>query len=140
MDRRRLVIGYSLTAVGLLLAVVVANSIPGVPQLPACSTANCNAASIADLVGLFAIIAGMITLAFGLFQGPGGKATTPAQGIPSTDYSFTPPVPGAGTPLARPSAPPSAGGSSRLTYCPSCGAPITSDYGFCARCGRTLGK
>jgi len=139
MDRRRLVIGYSLTAVGLLLAVVVANSIPGVPQPPACSTANCNAASIADLVGLFAIIAGMITLAFALFQGSSGKPVS-AQAIPSMDYSFTPSVPGAGTPLARPSAPPALGGSSRPTYCPSCGAPITSDYGFCPRCGRTLGK
>ncbi len=139
LDRRRLLLGFYLTLAGLLLAVLVVDVIPDVPQPPPCQTATCNAAYLVDLVGLLVIIVGMVTLAVALFRGRTRGAEPPA-GSPNPPYSFLP----AGAPLAgpggKPPSAPSTGPSRAATDCPGCGAPITSDYGFCPRCGRTLSR
>ncbi len=137
-DRRRVVVGYILTLVGLLLAFIVADLIP-TPQPPACYTAVCNLAYVVDLIGLAVIIAGMVAMGLALFpRGPAirGPADAPA----NPQYSFLPPGPSSGTGGGAPPAQPSALPSRAVTNCPGCGAPVTSAYGFCPRCGRNLPK
>lgn len=137
LDRKRLLLGYLLTVMGLLLAYVVAEVIP-TPAPPACSTAACTAAQLSSLVGLFVIILGMLILAFALFRGRGAVATQ-AQEFPSSEYTFLPTSPASGAQPSLPSAGPPVTQPAEES-CPACGAPVTSNYGFCPRCGRTLSK
>ncbi len=138
LDRRRVVIGYILTLVGLLLAFIVADLIP-IPEPPACYTAVCNLAYVVDLVGLAVIIAGMVAMGLALFpRRPAAGA--PAGSSANPQYLLPPPGPSTGTGSSAPSSPPSALPTRAVTNCPGCGAPITSAYGFCPRCGRNLPK
>jgi hypothetical protein len=137
LERRRLVFGYTLTVVGLFLAYVVAEVIP-TPGPPACYTAECTAADLASLIGLFAIVLGMLVLAIALFRRPPSPASG-APAFPGSQYSFAPALPGGGpSPSAPPAVPPPA--PPAVQNCPACGAPVTSSYGFCPRCGSTLSK
>lgn len=131
-------LGYVLTAVGLFLAYVVAEVIP-TPAPPACSTATCEAADLASLIGLFVIILGMLTLAFALFRGR-GRPESEVPAFPGQQYSPSPTLPSTGAPPAQPPPGPPAFVPPAVQYCPACGAPVTSNYGFCPRCGRTLSK
>jgi hypothetical protein len=137
LDRKRLLLGYSLTVVGLLLAYLVAEIIP-TPAPPACSTAACTAADLSSLVGLFVIIMGMIILTLAIFRGR-GSAASQAPEFPGSQYSFLPTAPAGGAPPSPPPAGPPLSAPA-TQYCPACGAPVTSNYGFCPRCGRTLSK
>jgi len=136
--RKRLLVGYFLTLVGLLLAIVVVSAIPA-PTPPLCTTAVCNAATYTSLVGLMVILGGMITMAFALFPGGGGGTVPPATSA-NPQYSFQPQGPPRGDAATRTPIPSSAGVPRGAIHCPGCGTPITSDYGFCPRCGRNLPK
>jgi hypothetical protein len=146
LDRRRLVAGYVLTVLGLLLAIVIADLIPNVPAPPACSTNYCYAADLSALVGLFLIVAGIVMLGVVIARsGPDGPPGPPGWG--GSSYSFVaPPAGGApaapgGGPVPREPTPPGppAAGPAGVTRCPACGSPVTSEYGFCPKCGHTLG-
>jgi hypothetical protein len=138
LDRKRLLLGYALTVVGLFLAYVVAEVIP-TPAPPACYTATCTAADLASLIGLFAIILGILILTLALFRGR-GTAEPPVQAFPGPQYALSPTPPGgAAPPLPAPAGAPPLSGQA-VQHCPACGAPLTSNYGFCPRCGRTLSK
>jgi hypothetical protein len=140
-ERRRLLLGYSLTVVGLVVAYLVVASIPNVPGPPACSTGYCDAADVASLIGLFLILAGIVTLTLALFRGGTDQPAGPP-GWSGSSYSFAPPVSqGEGSPTGPvpPASPaPLSGGPTALTRCPACNAPVTAEYGFCPRCGHTL--
>ena len=128
MDRRRLVIGYWLTLVGILLAIVVAGLIP-VPAPPPCGTEVCNTAYATAYGGLALMIAGMAAIASGLFRSEPPPSSV-AGAAAGPDYSFVPPPP-----APPPGAPPL---SPTVRRCPACGASVTEEFGFCPRCGRTL--
>jgi hypothetical protein len=138
LDRRRVLVGYFLTLVGLLFAFVVADIIP-TPAPPVCSTATCNAAYASAWVGLFLVMVGMTVLAVALFRSA-PRAAPPAEGYSPGQYSFSLPSSTARTPPGSPPSPGPPGPAAPLRSCPGCGAPITSDYGFCPRCGRTLSQ
>lgn len=142
LDRRRVLVAYVLLVVGLLLAFVVADAIPNVPTPPACTTANCDAADVSALVGLVLVIAGIVALTVALFRTGAGSPASPPEGW-NDPYSFSPAPPGAARPPeGAPSPPgvtlPTGTATPTLTRCPGCGAPVTAQYGFCPRCGRTL--
>jgi len=135
VDRRRVVIGFWMTFVGVLLAIVVAGIIP-TPAPPACNTDVCNAAYSTAYAGLALLLVGLGLIASGVFRAdrPG---TAPGAPPSPAGYSFTgaPPAPFAPLPGSAPAPPASAPGSRR---CPGCGSTVTAEYGFCPRCGRTL--
>lgn len=135
--RRGLVAGYWILFLGLVLAYAVTASIPGVPQPPACSTANCNAADYASLFGLLFVVVGMVSLGLAIYRTEPPPDTPTRAGLVSPPYSFSgtvppapPTAPGAPAPLATP--------GPAVRTCPGCGAAVTAQYGFCPRCGRTL--
>lgn len=133
IDRRRALAGFWITAIGFILALLIASEIP-TPAPPACYTAVCNTAYGTALLGLIFVIVGMVILGSALY-----RRTTPVgpppPGFPSPQYSFTPPS-GVPPPLAtQPTLPAPAPVGGR---CPGCGAAVTGEYGFCPRCGRTL--
>lgn len=140
LAHRRLVVGFWLTLVGLVLATVIAGYVFPTPMAPACNTDVCNSAYVSDLIGLGLIIVGMASLAAGVFR-PSAPAGGGPQGVPaypSGPYSFTaaapaPPLPPSTAPPTVPSVP-----SPGVRHCPGCGATVTAEYGFCPRCGRTL--
>ena len=134
IDRKRVLLGYWIVLVGFLLAFLVAGVVPR-PAPPACYTATCDVAYGASLAGLFLLIAGLAVLASALFRGP-ARPAVPSHYSPG-EYSFTGSLPSAtpGAPAAR-AAPTLAAPGTRT--CAGCGASVTSEYGFCPRCGRTL--
>jgi hypothetical protein len=134
IDRRRVLIGYWITFAGLILAFLVAGLIP-IPEPPACNTDLCNASSASALAGVGLIIVGMAFLAAAIFR-TGSSGATDAPAFAPPQYSFSAPPAAPAPPLpAQPPPGPTSGGERR---CPACGATVTSEYGFCPRCGRTL--
>lgn len=135
IERRPVLASYLLILVGFLLAVVVA-SVIYTPPTPSCNTAQCNASSIADLLGLAFMVIGLCYL--GVVVSRPAASAPPSGTPPSPVYSFT------GAP-APPTTPPEPGPALPTTpaphpvrYCPACGAPVKTDFGFCPRCGQSI--
>jgi len=135
LDRRRALIGYTITFVGLILLVLLGLVIP-TPAPPPCNTAACNTVYDSAVVGLFFVIVGMSVLGAALFRTP--PAVPAAPGEAAGPYSFTLPSGGAAPPAGSP--PPAPAVPVGLRTCPGCGASVTPEYGFCPRCGRTLAR
>jgi len=113
VDRRRVVVGFWMTFLGVLLAIVVAGIIP-TPAPPACNTDVCNAAYSTAYAGLALLLVGLGLIASGVFR---ADARDPVPGGPPSPagYSFTgaPPAPFAPLPESSPAAAAPAPGSRR---------------------------
>ncbi len=144
LDRRRVLWGYGIALLGFVLAFFVASALP-TPSPPACYTWVCNTAEGATLAGLAGLLIGLYLIGSALFRSSRMPPPPPAVG-PKPQYSFggtpAPPPGSAPAPLTPlPSIPPAGAPvapAPTIRHCPGCGASVTSEYGFCPRCGRTL--
>ncbi|MGB6501177.1 MAG: hypothetical protein WBG19_07250 [Thermoplasmata archaeon] len=134
-NRRRLLFGFWVTFAGLILAFLVAGLIP-IPEPPPCNTGLCDASSASALAGLGLIIVGMAYLGAAIYRAaaPETPASPP---FPPAPYSFSSPPT---SDVLRSSPPPTSSAPPSIRQCPACGASVTSQYGFCPRCGRTLSQ
>jgi len=137
LARRQVLASYLLILTGFLLGIVVAGVIP-IPEPPACYTATCDAYVVSSLLGLVLMIMGIVYLGIALFRAP-RETETPASQVQAPVYSFTA-VPTAPPTSALPSSEPASAPepSGEVRRCASCGAQVTTDFGFCPRCGQSL--
>ncbi|HTW54987.1 MAG TPA: hypothetical protein VMG36_00860 [Thermoplasmata archaeon] len=140
VERTPVLVAFLLILIGFLMAVIVVSFLP-IPEPPACYTFLCNAADVIDLVGLFLLVIGMGFLGRALLRAskdePGPVSTNP-------QYSFTgtplPPAAPPATVVPPPATPPSPATATGPRRCPACGASVTTEYGFCPRCGQSLSR
>lgn len=135
LERRPVLVAFVMLLVGFILVVVVVSLLP-IPAPPACYTAVCNAADVVDLVGLFLLVIGLVVLGRSLLRTPPESDESPSA---SPQYSFTAPT----NPAAARSSPPlgsSTPSAPLARRCPACGASVTTEFGFCPRCGQSLSR
>jgi len=135
VERTPVLVAFVLMLVGFLMAVIVVSFLP-IPEPPACYTLLCNAADAIDLVGLFLLVIGLGFLGRALMR-PSKEETGPVATNPQYSFTGTPLPPASSTAPAAPM-PSAAAPVAGSRKCPACGASVTTEYGFCPRCGQSL--
>jgi hypothetical protein len=136
IERRPVLASYLLILIGFLLLIVVA-SLLYTPPTPPCVSTACNASAVTELVGLVLMVVGIAYLGTVVYRSPTGSVPEP--GTTSTPvYSFTLPPPAASEEDRTPPRAPSSTPAPPTRYCPACGVPVRTDFGFCPRCGQSI--